>query len=194
MSPVISTRSSISARGFGGFINFSQSASLVESFDSISTTTLSSPQSTLVINSIPTTYQHLQIRGILKSTAINGGTPRFYFNNDRNSPYTMHEIFGNGSTASVNQQYGIDSIYASLGSQNTSQFGAYVINIFDYASTNKSKTVQFIHGFDSNSSGYISFSTGMWVNTSAITSFGITPQQVANFDIGSTMAVYGIKA
>jgi len=193
--PIISSLAGASSRGFGSFKNLI-SASSVASFDSIATTTLSSPQSTLVVGSIPGTYQHLQIRGILKSTAIPGGTPRLYFNNDRTTnSYSMHEIFGNGGgSTGVNQQFNLDAIYASLGSQNTTQFGAYVINIFDYASTSKSKTIQFIHGFDSNASGYVSFSTGMYTSTNAITSFGITPQQTANFDTGSTMAVYGIKA
>jgi len=194
MSPVISTRSSISARGFGGLINFSQSANAGALFDSISTTTLGSPQSILEINSIPGTYKHLQIRGILRATAINGGTPRFWFNGDRSESYSMHSIFGNGSTMGADQVSGADSIYAGYGSQNTTQFGAYVINIFDYANTSKSKTVQFIHGFDSNSSGWLTFSTGMWTSTNTITSFAITPQQAANFDTGSTMAIYGIKA
>lgn len=193
--PIITSLAGASSRGFGNFKSLS-SISYVAAFDSIATTTLSSAQSTLVVGSIPGTYQHLQIRGILKSTGIPGGTPRFYFNNDRTAnTYSMHEIFGSGGgSAGVNQQFNLDAIYASLGSQNISQFGAYIINIFDYANTNKSKTVQFIHGFDSNSSGYISFSTGMYTSTNAITSFGITPQQTANFDIGSTMAVYGIKA
>ena len=190
--PIIGSLAGVSARGLGGFLSFGD-APLVASFDSISTTTISSPQSTLVLSSIPGNYKHLQIRGILKATAISNGTPRFYFNNDRSSSYSMHEIYGNGSSASVNQQTNIDAIYANLGSQSASQFGAYVINIFDYSNTSKSKTVQFIHGYDSNSSGYVSFSTGFYNSTSAITSFGITPQQVANWDTGSTMCVYGIK-
>jgi predicted patatin/cPLA2 family phospholipase len=71
-------------------------------------------------------------------------------------------------------------------------FGAGVIDILDYANTNKYKTVRALSGHDNNGSGYVNFESGLWMSTSAITSIklftaGNVYAQYTQF------ALYGIK-
>ena len=71
-------------------------------------------------------------------------------------------------------------------------FAAAVIDILDYANTNKNKTIRALDGLDNNGSGTVAFSSSLWSSTSAINSIEIsglggTIQQYSSF------ALYGIK-
>ena len=52
----------------------------------------------------------------------------------------------------------------------TSTFGTFIIDILDYANTNKYKTTRALAGYDGNGSGGPSLDSGNWRNTNAITS------------------------
>lgn len=71
-------------------------------------------------------------------------------------------------------------------------FGAIVLDILDYADTNKYKTTRSLAGLDSNTAGgALQLASGSWRNTAAITS--ITFSSGTNFQQYSTLALYGIK-
>jgi hypothetical protein len=65
-------------------------------YDSIATTTLSSPAASITFSSIPATYTHLQIRGIARSTAAAGNVSIAY-NSDTGSNYAGHDLYGDGA-------------------------------------------------------------------------------------------------
>jgi hypothetical protein len=72
-----------------------------ESFESISTVTLSSTQSTITLSSIPGTYAHLQLRYYGFST--NMGTQFMEINGDTNTNnYRTHLLYGLGASAAAN--------------------------------------------------------------------------------------------
>jgi hypothetical protein len=73
-----------------------------------------------------------------------------------------------------------------------SMFSGEVIDILDYANTNKYKTTRLINGRDQNGSGFIWFNSGLWQNTNAITSLTFTAQN-GNYAQYSSFALYGIK-
>jgi hypothetical protein len=167
------------------------------SYESISTVTVGSGGASEVnFTSIPSTYTHLQIRGIFRGASGGLDINQFRINADTGSNYATHLIQGNGSTATANERTANTScINGDLqpGSSSTaSVFGATVIDILDYANTNKYKTVRHLGGVDLNGSGVIDFGSGLWMSTSAITAFRIFTFGV-DFAEYTTFALYGIK-
>jgi len=182
-----------------GTVASQNTKSFLGEFDSIQTVTVGSGgSSTVTFSSIPATYTHLQIRAISKdSRVIANSSLNMRFNGDTGSNYSEH-----GVTADLT--YGVSSYgvanSSSLGIGNTSGnvnanvYGVQIIDILDYANTNKFKTVRILGGHEQfgNGPSYIGLFSGAWRNTSAINSITIIPL-VANILQHSTFALYGIK-
>ena len=173
------------------------------SYESIATVTAAGGEASLSFTSIPSTYKHLQIRGISRFNGTSHGYGYTYFRiNGTGGTYTNHYLQGNGSSASatsISESYGSLAL-ASAGSDNTtSVFGVCIIDIIDYASTTKNKTVRCFSGMDSNNVGTypgvaLSSSLPVTVGTTAVTSFSINAIPSGEpFVAGSTFALYGIK-
>jgi hypothetical protein len=77
---------------------------------------------------------------------------------------------------------------------NANIYGGHIVDILDYANTNKYKTTRFIGGVETNASSqsYSNFGSGNWRNTNAITSIVLFPQS-GTFAQYSSYALYGIK-
>ena len=140
---------------------------------------------------IPQTYKHLQIRGI----ALSASTPRIYirYNGDGASNYTYHFLEGNGSSAvasaGANQTENWLFINGFIASSTPSPF---VVDILDYANSNKFKTIRSLHGGDNNSAGNIALCSGLWRDTTAITSIQLFTSS-STFSQHSRFSLYGIK-
>ena len=172
-------------------------------YDSIATATVGSGGTgTITFSSIPATYTHLQIRLIGRTNrstaAIDALNMRF--NSDTGSNYvTNHYIQGNGSAvyAGANTSGTLMTIYrltADGAPTLTSSFGTSVIDILDYANTNKYKTLRALGGQDMNTvSGEVFIVSAAWMSTSAVTSITITPNTGTLFNEYSQFALYGIK-
>lgn len=163
-------------------------------FDSISTTTLTSTASNVNITSIPSTYTHLQLRGFYNFTG-NGGTPRFRLGTggtvDSSGVYSFLETYGQSATFSGwqgNASGGQDTMYLGLSLEVTARC-SFVINFYDYANTNKKKTIQWLIGAGAQG---IHTGQGAMNVTAPITNINFFTQ-VNPFAIGSTFALYGIK-
>ena len=190
--PLISTLANASARGYGAFGGVAASTT---SYESIATTTVGAGgSSTITFSSIPSTYKHLQIRGLtFAATNPNSGV-KTQFNSDTGSNYTQHALIGSGTTASA---YGFASQTFIEGGYtgDASYGGAFVLDILDYTNTNKYKTTRSLTGNDANATGvrYIAFLSGLWMNTAAISTITITHSVGINFAQYSSFALYGIK-
>ena len=164
------------------------------SFESISTVTVGSATSTIDFTSIPATYTHLQIRGIARCSSLS--EMRIQFNGDTASNYSWHTLSGNGTAArsdnSINEPRIRVAYYNGLPST-ASTFGAFVVDILDYANTTKYKTTRTLAGYDANGSGGPSLESGNWRNTNAITSIKLFPDSTYTFQQYSQFALYGIK-
>jgi hypothetical protein len=174
---------------------------ITSSYESIATVILGSAQSSIDFTSIPSTYKHLQIRGIARSAnSAAAEQGKLQMNGDTSaSNYAFHSLKGNGSSASaegygtgvVAGVAGVFRITANTAPANT--FGVTVVDILDYTNTNKYKTVRILTGQDSNGSGDIQFNSGLWLNTAAVTSLSFTMQGSGNFMQYSSFALYGVK-
>ena len=166
-------------------------------FDSIATTTLTSTTASITFSSIPATYTHLQIRGINKTSAGTGNEwIAFGVNGSSPNLLSQHVVYGDGATASGENGTSstAQSSWFALGSANdtASAFGVSIMDIFDYANTNKNKTFRTIMGWNKNGSGYVGQSSNLWNSTSAITSITILPR-TNSFVQHTSFALYGIK-
>jgi hypothetical protein len=170
-------------------------------YESIQTHTVGSGgQASVTFTTIPSTYKHLQIRLIAQTNrAVFVDSLQLNFNSDTGSNYSWHGLQGDGSSPSAfgyaTQTYariGDGTIGGATGSGG--QFGAGVIDILDYASANKNKTIRGLIGVDENGAGRIALGSGLWQNSStAISSISIAPQAGTLFLQYSSFALYGIK-
>lgn len=167
-------------------------------FESIATTVVGAGgQATITFSSIPSTFTNLQIRSLCRDT---GSYARFNLrirmNSDTANNYSYHFLQGgdgNITSAGSATSVGYANIGSSSGGTSSSGiFGVAVVDILDYANTNKYKTVRCLSGHDANGSGSTWFSSGLWMSTSAITSVSFTSDN-GNFAEYSYFALYGIR-
>jgi hypothetical protein len=174
---------------------FASSTPSVGDFESIATTTVGAGGSTsITFSSIASTYKHLQIRiigNVSTTDAIN-----IRFNGDTANNYALHRLEGNGSAASSSASTTRSNIAILTGAgfaSTANTFGASIVDILDYTSTNKNKTTRALSGSDRNGSGGVELDSGLWFATpAAITSINLFPSTgtIAQY---STFALYGIK-
>jgi hypothetical protein len=179
--------------GFPKFNNTWDGLSAVGAMEPISAITLSASSASVEFNNIPSTYSHLQIRVMLLSTDVS----KITFNNDSSSNYNAHGVRGSGSSvSSYSTNSGNSYTFIQLGT-NAPSSAVYsqvcVVDILDYASTSKYKTVRTLWGYDTNntSSGQVEFISGLWMSASAITS--LTFANNASHNQNSSFTLYGIK-
>jgi hypothetical protein len=175
---------------------------ITSSYESIATVNITTNTATIDFTSIPATYTHLQVRFIGKSSSTDpgGSNVTFNFNSDTTqSNYRSHWLTGDGASASASNLQGsgyyiyASSILTNNGSQ-ASMFTAGVIDILDYANTNKYKTTRSLAGDSDNSTnGLMRLLSGLWISTSAITNITFTLADASNFRQYSQFALYGIK-
>jgi len=172
------------------------------SYESIQTITATAGQTSATFNSIPSTYKHLQIRSICRdNTGAAAGSDALYvqFNSDSGTNYAYHGLKGNGSTASA---YGAASQNLMLadggtvgGGTASNVFGVSIIDIQDYSSTTKNKTIRCFSGANRNvadTNDYLVLNSGLWLSTSSITSIKLSTS-VNSLALGSVFSLYGIK-
>ena len=164
------------------------------SYESIATTTVGAGgQASITFSSIPQTYKHLQLRILGSDDGAGSEYGNMTFNGDTAANYSSHQLFGDGSSAQANGFTNNNQIYLHrISGSITNTFGAIIVDIYDYANTSKYKTVRELGGYDANGSGRISFSSGLWFNTNAITSITATTGGSKWLQYTS-FALYGIK-
>lgn len=167
------------------------------SYESIATYTPSGSGS-VTFSSIPQTYKHLQLR-IIGRDATGGGTGVQYCyiqpNADGGANFAWHELYGNGTSAATNGTApSTNVIYWGKVAQSgatANAFGAAIVDILDYTNTNKYKTLRSLYGLDLNGSGNVGLLSGLWMNTTAISS--IVVGTFNTFASGTSIALYGVK-
>jgi hypothetical protein len=169
-------------------------------FESIATYTGNGGSGTVTFSSIPSTYKHLQLRITALGTAGAGGYPTslnyFRVNSDSNSDnYSVQLLRGDGSTRSTGGTGNPQGDFLYLPGGDSSFPASAIIDIFDYTSTNKFKTLRSLNGSDRNGSGSVWFNTMLWKSTSAISTLSLQgdPTYNGNWATGSKFALYGIK-
>ena len=163
----------------------------------LATQTLTSA-ATVTFSNIPQGYTDLRLIVVGGTTrATTSDTIRLQFNSDTSSKYSSNYVLGNGSAASA-------YAYATQTSQFTdgirlvgTDFGLrsmIAYDIMNYANTTTYKTTLARCVTPESTVIGSSISVGLWRSTSAITSIYLQGDSVANFAIGTTFTIYGIKA
>jgi hypothetical protein len=174
------------------------------SYESIQTVTVGAGgASSVTFTGIPSTYTHLQLRMSARGAKASSGDDIYLqFNGDTSSSgnyYGYHQLYGNGSSVSSNVSGatypGIIPAYLTAANNISNNFGASVLDILDYSSTNKNKVIKSLSGWDDNGSGYILFRSGMWQPSTpaGITSMTLFYNSGGSFAQYTSIALYGVK-
>jgi len=174
---------------------------VLSSYESIAKVTGTGSSGTLTFSSIPSTFKHLQIRGIWRTNYASN--PDFLCaitaNSDTGSNYAWHNLEGNGSSVSASggaSDTRILSTRFAASSVASNTLGAIVIDVLDYGSTTKYKTFRLFGGVDDNNTApatKIQVRSGLWLSTSAINSISFTTIGGDSWTTQTTLALYGIK-
>ena len=158
---------------------------------------------TITFSSIPQGYKHLQIRGLyIDSNSIDDRQNMLVkFNGDTSSTPPGHFLRARNDGVSAYSDFRTSGNfvlwYSGQASPSQSNLigGVQIIDILDYASTTKYKTVRSLtgtedNGYTSNASGIV-LNSALWENTAAVTSITLTSHG-GNFRTNSTFALYGM--
>ena len=194
------TVAAANATGNGVFSSASASATpdVQTSYESIATYTGNGSAFNFTLTSIPNTFKHLQVR----VTALNTsgiGTVFMAPNSDSGNSYRSHTLYGTGSAAGAisdsNNSFPISG-YGG-GQLNSTYPTVAIIDILDYADTNKNKTIRTLSGFNSNNTGAygdtVQIISGLWAQTTAISSLNFRNDFQTAFSTSTSFALYGIK-
>lgn len=191
--------------GFPKFDTFWDGRSAVGSMEPISSITLTGSQSSIEFNNIPGTYSHLQLRFFVRTNRSTYNTDEvyIYYNNDTTaSNYAGHYLMAQNanfpSTAISGGAANFVVPYYVGANNGSAPFAGWIVDFFDYANTNKFKTIRGIGGADSNGdvSSYCTtpmFNSSLWKNTAAITSIRIVVGIGTALNQYSSFSLYGIK-
>jgi hypothetical protein len=167
-------------------------------FESIATVTAGTTGITqLTFSGISQTYNSLQIRGLYQDNNSATASLRYQIrlNGDTGTNYAYHYLAGDGSTVTATGNSSVSSMWVwggGIGSGATSCFGVSIVDIHDYTSTTRNKTIRALAGNERNGGNTVALSSGLWINTAAVTSITLMAVSV-EFSVGSTFALYGIK-
>jgi hypothetical protein len=157
---------------------------------------LTSTANTITFSSIPSTYKHLQLRMVSKTTdASSTGYLFMRFNSDSGANYSYHYLFAPVSSAGATGSTFAGLIFMNGNDIGANAFSSNIVDIADYADTNKFKTSRMFGGRSGNGAGgnQLHLESANWRSTSAITSINLSFGDGTNLSIGSRFSLYGIK-
>jgi hypothetical protein len=151
---------------------------------------------------IPSTFTHLQLRCFVRATSsqstpydltltVNGANP---------TQFAYHQVRGDGASATSANLTSDNVLRVPLAVPDAfhtaNVFGSVVIDILDYANTNKNKTLRATFGWDNNSgsspsAGWAGLTSSAWFNTNAINRLELAT--FGNFSQYSRVDLYGIS-
>jgi hypothetical protein len=193
--PLLQTLATASARGWRG-------NGAVGVYELISTIVLASNATSVtfsITGAQQAAYKHLQIRAVGRTTDAQAYADLYArFNNDSATNYGWHYISGVGSgTPSSGWASSQTGIFVGRVTGNTatgSNFASSVTDIIDAFSSSKNKVTRMLGG-EVDSSYYQSLMTsGLWLNTAAISSITLFSNQGGNLITGSRFSLYGVRA
>lgn len=183
-------------------------------YDALATATVSSGGvSSVTFSGIPTGYKHLQLRITGQSNRATYGIDQLRVQvgngsiDSGSTSYAWHYIraentsvsaLGYASGAGDNASWQLNG---AIGTTTGSNFGTIIIDIPDYASNSKYKTMRSISGSEHNTSiggvyGRVSLGSCLWLGSAAlnpITAINLFPENGTLFTQYSSFALYGVK-
>lgn len=177
------------------------SSRLGSSYTLIAENRLTSDTATVTFSSIPNSYAHLELWASMRG---NNASPfqDYYmqFNGDTSNTYRRGEYWIRGSQTAPSG-YGVNSSLPSvyggqgLGDQaGANYFAATLLQINDYASSTKFKTVDSLTGNQNTSDGFAIWYDGVWENTAAINSISLINTGGSVFRANTYFTLFGVGA
>jgi hypothetical protein len=166
-------------------------------FDALSTVTVpSGGLASIDFAGIPQGYEHLQIRATTRATS-SGANTLVRLNGDAGANYSFHALYGDGSSAAASSGASQSSALVGYTANSTTPaniFSVLVLDILDYNSASKNKTLRSLDGFDSNNASFnvVQFNSSAWYSTAAINSVSLIMNS-GNFAQHSTFTLYGVR-
>ena len=167
--------------------------------EAIATQYLEADAATVTFGSIPASYEHLQLRASLRSTeTVYAMALKINFNGDTGANYSNHRMSGATSSATAYAQTGAVVIPIWDGMHGSSlpagEYSTFILDIPDYANTNKNTTCSFMAGSALlHTDRRVQFGSGLWDNTAAITTILFTPN-AGSFSRGCEFTLYGLNS
>jgi len=190
MSPFLETFGFASVRGYRA------GAVAPPAYELIQTQVLTSSQSAVNFSSIPQTYKHLQLRTVVKSDNGSSFDILLMRINGATSGYSQHALYGDGGASQVYSSGAASTANIQVGwvngSSTTGAFAPSIIDILDYASTVKNKTVRSLSGTPTGLPRVFLYS-GAYFSTTTVSSLSFVSNYAANWVAGSRFSLYGIK-
>ena len=159
----------------------------------------------VVFSSIPDNYRSLEIyiTGRDSRTPVTYGNILMQYNGDTNTNYSYHAIFGDGRSSAVFEDSGYNAPFlialnAPGAASLANSFGSSIIKIRDYADTTTYKTMQYMCGYESNTTGYgniysnVATGGGNWRSTDPVASIRLYAANTP-IAIGSHFTLFGVK-
>ena len=163
-------------------------------YESIATVTVGSGGvASITFSSIAADWKHLQIRGRYRCNG-DPGLNQYPQSDTTAANYYIHYLLGDGVSAVAGAAASNPLIAHNGADSNLSgSFSTFVVDILDYANSNKYKVSRSMNGSDYNGSGLMIMTSHLWKSTTPITSllyknfYGLTLVE------GTQLALYGIK-
>jgi hypothetical protein len=152
----------------------------------LGTITLASTDSEIVFSSIPATYRDLIV--VISGQSSRGiATTGFgvRLNGNTGSNYSRVTAYGNGSATSSDSATGTQIDFPSSGTVRSTN----IVQIFDYAQTDKHKTVLIT---PRNTTHLMGMLAARFADTAAVHTVTIREADGFQFTVGSTVSLYGI--
>lgn len=149
---------------------------------------------TIQFNNLPTNFTHLQLRvsAVAPSSSATGVYSVSFGLGDSGGFWSSagsyaHSLYGDGSSVISSSQSGGNNagfVYGVNGGTNIRTI--YILDLLDYANTNKNKTFRILNGYDANGSGRVGLISGFYANLGVPT--------FLTFNFGGTQAGAGTRA
>ncbi len=182
-----------------GILNSQAAGGGAGAYDLLESTILTSSASTVTFSGLGaySDYKHLQIKAVTRATASDPDMSWYVrANGDSTSnKHTTHRLEGNGSSVSsvrdgTNNKSQLGRVPASYAPSGA--YGASVIDILDFSSTNKNTTFRSLNGYYSSSTRKIQLVSGAYFETNAITSLEFSLFS-GDFDADCRFSLFGVK-
>lgn len=162
---------------------------MASTYEKITTYTVTgSAVSSFNITSIPGTYTDFRVILYSATGAAFDDEVLIRLNSDSGSNYSMTVMGGNGSTTQSSQRSNVLQWHIDNNSP-SNVGGVYVMEFMNYSNTTTNKTMLNHSG---RSGLAVAASINLWRNTAAITSLNFRLASNLNYQVGTTITLYGI--
>jgi hypothetical protein len=164
----------------------------LQSMTALASITLQEASASVTFSGIPQNYRDLVITTSLRTNRASNTTDQIAlrFNSDSGSNYPRVAMFASsGGTGSFSETS--SGIFGTATAVNSvaNNFSLNLIQIFDYSTTDKHKSV--LIRYSVNTTDEVLAGANRWANTDAINLLTFTSVNSATFNAGSTFNLYG---